>query len=147
MEGRFPAVAAEVSASRSRKDPTGQVKKPPKLLKGQQPLFNPSAKDQIIDDNKSGVLSQITSMVLMMVLYSARVARFDLMKAIQMLAKRITRWDAKCDRRLIRLFSYIKTTADWKMMGWIGDSPEVLSLHIFCDADFAGCLLKMHTMA
>merc|ERR1711965_1088786 len=25
------------------------------------------------------------------------------------------------------------------MMGWIGDDPTWLSLHIFCDADFAGC--------
>ena len=72
-------------------------------------------------------------MVLMMELYSARVARFDLFKAVRMLAKRITKWDAKCDRRLIRLFSYIKHTADWKMLGWIGDHPSKLSLHVFCD--------------
>merc|ERR1711965_220814 len=36
VEGRFPAVATEVSAPRSCKDPKGQVKKPPTLLKGQQ---------------------------------------------------------------------------------------------------------------
>ncbi len=25
------------------------------------------------------------------------------------------------------------------MMGWIGDDPADLSIHLFCDADFAGC--------
>ena len=24
------------------------------------------------------------------------------------------------------------------MVGWIGDAPEELSVHLFCDADFAG---------
>ena len=35
--------------------------------------------------------------------------------------------------------NYAYTAADQKMMGWIGDSPDKLTLHLACDADFAGC--------
>ena len=35
--------------------------------------------------------------------------------------------------------SYISNTAAYNMMGWIGDRIIDLTLHPFCDADFAGC--------
>ena len=64
---------------------------------------------------------------------------FDLFKAMNYLSKRITRWDAKCDTRLHRLMCYVYSTQEDQMVGWIGDDPEMLTGHLFCDADFAGC--------
>ncbi len=81
----------------------------------------------------------IAAMVLMTIMYSARVARYDLLKPVAFLAKRITRWDALCDKRLHRLICYIQKTKDDCMMGWIGDDPKDLTGRLFVDADFVGC--------
>ena len=34
---------------------------------------------------------------------------------------------------------YINSTLDHKMVAWLGDDPKMLTAHLFCDADFAGC--------
>ena len=78
-------------------------------------------------------------MILMSVLYAARIARFDLFKPIQFLAKRITKWDKRCDLRLHQVMSYINSTMDFDAYGVIGDHPRDLTLHLYVDADFAGC--------
>ncbi len=80
-------------------------------------------------------------MVLMTIMYSARVARCDLLKPVAFLTKRITRWDALCDKRL--LICYIHKTNVDCMMGWIGDDPKELTGRLFADADFAGCPYTM----
>ncbi len=59
-----------------------------------------------------GLLGGIAAMVLMTIMYSARVARYDLLKPVAFLAKRITRWDGLCDKRLHRLICYIHQTKD-----------------------------------
>ena len=77
--------------------------------------------------------------MLMTVLYTCRVARPEITRAITFLAKRITKWDFRCDQRLHRLICYVNCATDDQMMGWIGHDPSELSAHLFCDADFAGC--------
>ena len=69
--------------------------------KVQQVAFDPA------DQTDVGQLQPIAARVLMKVLYAARTCRFDLMRAACLLAQRITRWDAACDRRLHRLMSYV----------------------------------------
>ena len=78
-------------------------------------------------------------MLLMTLLYAARAARFDLLRPCNFLAKRITRWDAKCDSRLHALMCYVNTTSEDKMVGFVGDKLEDVSFHLACDSDFAGC--------
>ena len=102
-------------------------------------MCDPNRRDASKADNTNGCLNAIAAMMLMTLLYSARVARFDLFKPINFLAKRITRWDSKCDRRLHRLMCYVYATQDYQMVGWLGDHPSVITAHLFCDADFAGC--------
>ena len=65
-------------------------------------------------------LQAISAMLLMTVLYAARVARYDLFKPINFLAKRITKCDTKCDKRLHHLMSYINESADQIMLGFVG---------------------------
>eukprot|EP00972_Heterocapsa_arctica_P109086 16063647-Heterocapsa_arctica.AAC.1 len=53
----------------------------------------------------------------MRLLFAARVARPDLQTAIVRLAKHITKWFARHDRSLARLFSYFNTSLGLKLTG------------------------------
>ena len=75
----------------------------------------------------------------MKVLYAARYARFDLLRAVCALAQQVTKWTRECDLKLYRLMCYIQGSLHIRMTGWVGDNPTDLSLHLFADADFAGC--------
>ena len=88
---------------------------------------------------EGGRLQPIAAKVLMKILYGARMARFDLLRAVCHLACHITRWSSDCDRRLHRLICYIHSSYKHRMVGWIGDKPSELKPHLYADADFAGC--------
>ena len=75
----------------------------------------------------------------MKILYGARCARPDLLRAVSHLACYFTRWTHQCDRRLHQLICYIHSTYHYRMVGWIGDELQDLFPHLFADADFAGC--------
>eukprot|EP00969_Alexandrium_andersonii_P187611 8289924-Alexandrium_andersonii.AAC.1 len=75
----------------------------------------------------------------MKILWVARVARFDLLRAVGFLATKITKCSSKCDRQLSRLVGYMKATAGLRMVGWVGDTFDTIEPHLFADADFAGC--------
>ena len=75
-------------------------------------------------------LKDAAAMMLMSILYPARLARFDLLKPVGFLAKCITRWDAKCDARLHQLMCYINSTLADRMVGYVGDAPEHLTARI-----------------
>ena len=93
------------------------------------------------DKRSPGLLQPISASVLTQLLYAVRVARPEYMKAIGFLAKRINidRWDDKCDERLHKLMCNVARSSEDQLVGWIGDEPQELSVHLFCDADFAGC--------
>ena len=84
-------------------------------------------------------MSSIAARILMKVLYAARMARFDLLRAVCHLACYVTKWDAECDRRLHRLMCYIYSTYHYRMIGWVGDSAADCEIHAFADADLGGC--------
>ena len=75
----------------------------------------------------------------MKVLYAARYARFELLRAIGFLACHVAKWDVQCDRRLHRLMSYIEHTLDHRLCGWTDGDCETVNLHLYSDADFGGC--------
>ena len=76
------------------------------------------------DVPRDGKLKPYAAKVLMKVLYAARFARFDLLRAVCFLAQYITKWDETCDRRLYRLMCYINSTTHYRQTGWIGDSRD-----------------------
>ncbi len=86
----------------------------------------------------TGVLSKIACKVLMKIMYIARFARTDLLRAVGVLSTKITKWDTLCDRKLFRIIKYINGTTTWRQIGFVGDNPSELSLGLFSDADFAG---------
>ena len=83
-------------------------------------------------------MQPIASAVLMKVLYGARAARWDLLKAVQLLATRVTKWSRDCDKALHRLMCYINCSKTHRLSGFIGDGPSALKLRLYADADFAG---------
>ena len=85
-----------------------------------------------------GRLQPIASKVLMKVLFAARMARWDLLRATQSLASRVTKWSRDCDTALHRLICYINSSLDTYMQGFVGDRISECKLWLFCDADWAG---------
>ena len=67
-------------------------------------------------------LSPIASRSLMKLLFAARMARFDLLRAVQGLAPRNTKWSVDCDKALHCLMCYVQCTLDDKMSGFVGES-------------------------
>ena len=83
-------------------------------------------------------MQPIVSKVLMKILFAARMARWDLLRATQSLASRVAKWSRDCDVALHRLVSYINSPLDVRMQGFIGDRIGDWKLWLFCDADWAG---------
>ncbi len=75
----------------------------------------------------------------MRLLYAARVVRTDIQTAIVRLAKHITKWKARHDRCLQRLFSYVHCSLNLRLKGSmpIGGAADARLL-IWPDADLAG---------
>ena len=76
--------------------------------------------------------------VLMKILYAARMARVDLLRPVQGLAKSFTKWKPRHDEELYKLTCYILTTKHKKTIGWVGDELADIQPHLFSDSDFAG---------
>jgi hypothetical protein len=81
-----------------RKRHEGQIAIKFENKKAVVPLGNSSGK---------GRLQPIAASILMMILYVARLARYDLLQAVCRLACRVSKLDDDCDRRLYRLICYI----------------------------------------
>ena len=77
--------------------------------------------------------------VIMKVFYAARMVRVDLVRAITFLAQTLTKWSTDCDKRLEALMGCVHKSWCYVQVAWIGDPIRDLRLHIYCDADFAGC--------
>ena len=90
------------------------------------------------ENELAGRLKPIASKILMKVLFAARMARFDLLRATQGLASRVTKWSHDCDVALHRLMCYVHSTLDLAMVGFVGDEPIDCKLWLFADSDHAG---------
>ena len=75
----------------------------------------------------------------MKLLNAARIARFDLLRSINNLARNVTNWSKHDDVRLHHLMCYVKGSKTKKMIGWVGDDLSQLPIDVYADADFAGC--------
>ena len=99
------------------------------------------ARPTLDDKETPGRLQPIASKVLMKILFAARMARPDLLRATQSLdslASRATKWSAECDIALHRLVSFVHSSTEVFMEGFVGDSFDDCQLWLFADADHAG---------
>ena len=106
-----------------------QSKKPKKKkVKAEMPIVGDSISREAEGKVPSGVLQPIAASVLMQMLYGARYARPDLLRAIAGLARKMTKWRPSDDIKLHRLVCYLKTTLHHRQYAWVGDAPEELRL-------------------
>ena len=81
-----------------------------------------------------GELAPTASRVLMKLLFAARMVRYDLLRAVQGLASRVTKWSNECDKSLHRRMCYVKSTFDARLLSYTGDQVDQCK---FADADHA----------
>ena len=74
----------------------------------------------------------------MKLLYGARMCRYDMLHAIDMLVSPLSTWTIVQDRQLHKLMCYVHRTLDWAQYGWIGDSANDVVICLFADTYFAG---------
>jgi hypothetical protein len=90
------------------------------------------------DFEKPGHLAGCASSILMKTLWGARMVRWDLLKCVSYLARRVSKWTHACDRMLHRLMSYIQCTVKHTLSGVVGDTVQNWHLQLYADADLAG---------
>ena len=62
--------------------------------------------------------------ILMTVMYAARMARIDLLRAVGALARKLTKWGPLDDKKLRRLMEYIHGSTNERLTGFVGDSKK-----------------------
>ena len=67
-----------------------------------------------------GHLQPHAAKVLMKLLYGARLARFDLLRAINNLAASIAKGTPDCDKRLHHIMCYVHSTLGHRLVGFVG---------------------------
>ena len=92
-----------------------------------------------------GELNRNAASVGMAALYGARLARHDLLRAIQRLAERLHKWTPLDSKKLHRLFEYINTSADHVQYAFSGDDWKDITLAYFTDADWASDKSDFHS--
>ena len=87
----------------------------------------------------NSTLNHEAASVLMKILYAARMARYDLLKATNSLACKLTKWDSKRDLQLRRLVAYIWSSLGKRLVGYVSKDDKRSGLHLYTDADLGGC--------
>ena len=90
------------------------------------------------DAESKGKLAPVASRVLMKLLFAAIIARFDLLRAVQGLASKVTKWSIDCDKALHSLVCYATSTMHCKMQSFIGDDVKACKLWLLANSDHAG---------
>ena len=91
----------------------------------------------------NGYMQSHAAKILMKMLYGARMARADLLRAISYLASSATKWSKQCDEDLYRLICYMHTTRDYRQVAWAGDDLDDVKPRLYPDADF----FRVHSSA
>ena len=112
-------------------DADGRLIPPPPIPEG-------PVEEEVTDENRGALAPQAAS-ILMKLLYAARICRFDLLRSINNLARKITKWTKKEDALLHHLMAYVHQSKHHLMIGWVEDSLDDSSIGLFADADYAGC--------
>ena len=95
---------------------------------------------QAEDFKTPGKLTSVAARIVLKALYLARIGRPDALWAVNTLAREVTRWTIACDKRLLRLISYLHFYKEYVQTCFVGDRPEECWIAMFVDASFAGDL-------
>ena len=126
----------------TQQDPTGIGCVLPPIDPAAPTLLARSDQGENNTDNEevpdSGLLRPVAAKILMKILYGARMARYDLLKAVCHSASCITKWTRQNDVDVYRLICYIQTTIEYCQHSFCGNSAQELQLAVYADADWAG---------
>ena len=115
---------------------------------GFEPVTTPSLSDHQIPAGEfeaKGKLSDVCARIALKILLFTRIARPDVLGACNVLSREVSRWTPACDRRLLRLVSYIHCTKNYAIKCMVGNYIDDLKLAVYSDASFAGDLIKSHS--
>ena len=129
-EGLRLSIRDQLESARMPVDADGRLIPPPPIPK--------ALEEEEVNENNRGSLAPQAASILMKLLYAARICRFDLLRSINNLARKITKWTKKEDALLHHLMAYVHSKHHM-MIGWVGDSLGDSSIGLFADADYAGC--------
>ena len=101
--------------------PEGKAKKV-KPSKTQLPVQKDSISEPAPGKVEAGVLQPYAASILMQMIYGARYARADLLRALNGLARKITKWRPMQDHQLHRLVCHLKSSLSYRQFAWVGDS-------------------------
>ena len=73
----------------------------------------------------------------MKVLYAARMARPDLLRAVGGLASEVSKWTRASDKKLYKMMCYVHSSKDYVMKGWVQKTAKVSDIfqRLFADAE------------
>ena len=91
-----------------------------------------------MDDNQ--FKEEVCSHIVLKCLCLARIGRLDILWSVNKLARAVTKWTKACDKRFVRLISYIHHTCEYRQYGYVGNTAQQCRLGLFQDSDFAGDL-------
>ena len=103
---------------------------PIRLAMGGGPPAKADAKP-VPDD---GNFASVACSLLMQALWATRLARPDLLRAVNHVATKALKWTSTCDSMVHRLVGYTQATLHLRMIGWVGVSHDKLFPHFFVDA-------------
>lgn len=89
-----------------------------------------------------GMFSGTSKIHLGSLLFLVRRSRGDMMQSVCSLACKAADWDGACDKRLARIFGYLRGTNDYVMVMEANDAVnmELLYEDVESDSDHAGCI-------
>ena len=94
-------------------------------LSSLKPVATPSiSDDQLVpaDFTSKGVLQAHASSVVLKIFFQSRRSRPETMWATNSLARKVTKWDVACDKRLRRLVAFLHHTGDRTLRCFVGNS-------------------------
>ena len=94
----------------------------------------------VSDEVPRGELSASAARMVMKLLWLSRLSRPDILIAVTLLAAKVTTWSTNEDRMVARLVGYVSHSARYSSIRFIGDASQSLSLSLYVDSDFGGCL-------
>ena len=114
-----------------------QIEKTEQLNKVSSPCLNDHhfKKEEL---EAVGEMSKVCSQIVLKCLYLARIGRPGILWSVNQLARAVTEWTGACDRRLVRLISYIHHTSECRQHCHVGNTARHCRLGLFQDSYFAG---------
>lgn len=89
------------------------------------------------DFETQGELKATSASVVLTCLFLARFQRPEVLWTVNSLAREVTKWNKACDKRLLRLISYLHHNKHWTQMASEEAEAKDIKLALFTDASFA----------